>query len=88
VQRFASLKDCIGEPSGPYFALKGTEEFAEDNPNPAVARVVDDETLFAHRQHAGQSSPIDQLVAISPVEDEETDDGDEHNEDRNDRDER
>ena len=86
VQRFASLKDCIGEPSGPYFALKGTEEFAEDNPNPAVARVVDDETLFAHRQHAGQSSPIDQLVAISPVEDEETDDGDEHNEDRNDRD--
>ncbi len=76
VQRFASLKDCIGEPSGPYFALKGTEEFAEDNPDPAVADVVDDETLFAHRQHAGQSSPIDQLVAISPVEDEDDEDDD------------
>jgi len=88
VQRFASLKDCIGEPSGPYFALEGTEEFAEDNPDPRVADVVDDETLFAHRQHAGQGSPIDQLVAISPVEDEKTNDGDEHNEDRHHRDER
>jgi len=76
VQRFASLKDCIAEPSGPYFALKGTEKFAEDNPDPAVADVVDDETLFAHRQHAGQSSPIDQLVAISPVEDEDDEDDD------------
>ena len=77
VQRFASLKDCIGEPSGPYFALKGTERFAEQNPDPAVAAVVDDETLFAHRQHAGQTSPIDQLVAISPVDDGDDDDGDE-----------
>ena len=77
VQRFASLKDCAGEPSGPYFALEGTERFARQNPDPAVARVVDDETLFAHRQHAGQSSPIDQLVAISPVDDyDEDDDGD------------
>jgi len=76
VQRFASLKDCAGEPSGPYFALKGTEKFARDNPDPNVARVVDDETLFAHRQHAGQSSPIDQLVAISPVEDEDDEDDD------------
>ncbi len=73
VQRFASLKDCIGEPSGPYFALKGTERFARDNPNPAVAAVVDDETLFAHRQHAGQVSAIDQLVAISPVDEDKKD---------------
>jgi len=73
VQRFASLKDCVGEPSGPYFALEGTEEFADDNPSPAVRRVVDDETLFAHRQHAGQSSPIDQLIAISPVDDDDDD---------------
>nr|MBA2384267.1 hypothetical protein [Actinomycetota bacterium] len=84
VQRFASLKDCIGEPSGPYFALKGTERFAEDNPNPAVARVVDDETLLAHRQHAGQGSTIDQLVAISPVDDDDRDDGDDDGDDRDD----
>ena len=71
VQRFASLEDCIGEPSGPYFALKGTEKFARQNPDDDVAEVVDDETLFAHRQHAGQTSPIDQLVAISPVDDDE-----------------
>jgi len=65
VQRFASLKDCIGEPSGPYFALAGTERFARQNPDKVVAKRVNDETLFAHRQHAGQISPIDQLVAIS-----------------------
>jgi hypothetical protein len=74
VQRFASLKDCLGEPSGPYFALEGTERFASQNPDPAVAAVVDDETLFAHRQHAGQVSPIDQLIAISPVDDDDDDD--------------
>ena len=67
MQRFASLKDCVGEPSGPYFALKGTEKFTRANPNPDIARVVDDGTLFAHRQHAGQGSAVDQLVAISPV---------------------
>ena len=76
VQRFASLKDCLGEPSGPYFALKGTEKFAEQNPDPAVAAVVDDETLFAHRQHAGQGSVIDQLVAISPVDEDDDEDQD------------
>ena len=69
VQRFASLMDCAGEPSGPYFALAGTERFARQNPDPAVAGVVDGETLFGHRQHAGLGSPIDQLVAISPVGD-------------------
>ena len=81
VQRFASLKDCIAEPSGPYFALEGTERFARQNPDPRVARVVDDETLFAHRQHAGQSTKIDQLVAISPVNDEDEDDDDDDDED-------
>ena len=74
VQRFASLMDCAGEPSGPYFALEGTERFARQNPNPAIAAVVDDETLFAHRQHAGLGSPLDQLVAISPVDDDDDDD--------------
>jgi len=76
VQRFASLKDCIAEPSGPYFALAGTEKFARKNPNPRVANTVGGETLFAHRQHAGQGSPIDQLVAISPDDDEDDDDDD------------
>ena len=66
VQRFASLKDCIAEPSGPYFAMAGTEKFARQNPDRDVATRVSGETLFAHRQHAGQSSVIDQLVAISP----------------------
>ena len=68
VQRFASLKDCGGEPSGPYFALNGTEKFARQNPDLALAAAVDGETLFAHRQHARNSSTIDQLVAISPVD--------------------
>ena len=81
VQRFASLKDCIGEPSGPYFALAGTEKFARKNPDARVANTVDGETLFAHRQHAGQVSPIDQLVAISPVDEDEDDDDDDDEED-------
>jgi len=71
VQRFASLKDCAGEPSGPYFALAGTERFTDGT---ALEGLVDGETLFAHRQHAGQFSPIDQLVAISPVGDDDDDD--------------
>lgn len=68
VQRFASMKDCIAEPSGPYFALEGTQKFARQNPDPAVAALVGDRTLFGHRQHAGQTSPLDQLVAISPTD--------------------
>lgn len=40
VQRFASLNDCVGEPSGPYFALEGTEQFARKNPDAQVAAVV------------------------------------------------
>jgi len=77
VQRFASLKDCAGEPSGPYFALAGTEKFTDGT---ALEGLVDGETLFGHRQHAGQTSPIDQLVAISPVDDDdEGDDDDEEN---------
>jgi len=76
VQRFASLKDCIGEPSGPYFALAGTERFPD--PGTPLEGLVDGETLFAHRQHAGQDLAIDQLVAISPVDedDDEEEDGD------------
>jgi len=74
VQRFASLKDCIAEPSGPYFALAGTERFTDGTP---LEGLVDGETLFAHRQHAGQGSPIDQLVAISPVDDDDDEKEDE-----------
>ncbi len=68
VQRVASMKDCIAESSGPYFALEGTETFARQNPDPAVAALVGDETLFGHHQHAGQTPAPDQLVAISPVD--------------------
>ena len=76
VQRFASIKDCIAEPTGIYFALKGTERFSRSNPNPEVRELVNGETLFVNRQHAGQSSPVDQAVAIAPVEDERDDDDD------------
>jgi len=82
VQRFASMKDCIAEPSGPYFALEGTEKFARQNPDPAVAALVGDKTLFGHRQHAGQTSALDQLVAISPVDQ----DGDRGNDGKDDKD--
>lgn len=73
VERFASLKDCIAEPTGVYFALDGTEEFTEGTPR---EELVGDETLFVNRQHAGQNTPTDQLVAISPVRDEDDDDED------------
>ncbi len=32
VERFASIKDCIAEPTGVYFGLEGTEEFTEGTP--------------------------------------------------------
>lgn len=73
VQRFASLKDCIGEPTGVYFALDGTEEFTEDGPFEAF---VTDETLFVNRQHAGQGTILDQFVAIAPLEEDDDEDGD------------
>ena len=64
VQRFATTKDCAAEPSGIYFAMNGTEEHVEGGP---LEGKVDDETLFVHRQHAGNSSPVDQSVAIRPA---------------------
>ena len=68
VQRFSSLKDCAAEPSGPYFALKGTERFSEEI---GLEDVVNGETLFDHRQHAGQTTPIDSLVAIVREDDDD-----------------
>lgn len=41
---------------------------------------VNGETLFVNRQHAGDTSPVDQLIAIAP-EDEEDDDEDDEDED-------
>ena len=70
VQRFSSLKDCAAEPSGPYFALKGTEKFSEEI---GMEDVINGESLFDHRQHAGQGSTIDALVSI--VRDEDDDEG-------------
>lgn len=76
IQRFASLKDCVAEPTGVYFALEGTEEFSEENPTiPNGEELVNGESLFVNRQHAGQTSPVDQLVSIAPVDDDD-DDGD------------
>lgn len=63
VERVASLKDCIAEPTGIYFAHRDTADFTggED-----YESTVDATTLFVNRQHAEQFSPIDQLVAIHP----------------------
>jgi len=68
VERFASIKDCIAEPTGVYFALEGTEEFTEGTPREAL---VNDKSLFVNRQHAGQGTVFDQFVSIAPTEDDE-----------------
>ena len=68
VQRFSSLKDCAAEPSGPYFVLKGTERFSK---RIGLEDVVNGETLFDHRQHAGMGTTIDALVAIVRADDDD-----------------
>lgn len=80
VQRFASIKDCEAEPTGIYFGLKGTERWSS-GPMTALKAYDDDtvngETLFLNRQHAGDSAPVDQTVAITPSDagDDDDDDG-------------
>ena len=64
VARFASIKDCIAEPTGVYFALEGTSEFTAGTPREAL---VTDESLFVNRQHAGQGTVLDQFVSIAPT---------------------
>jgi hypothetical protein len=71
VGRFASLKDCIAEPTGVYFALKGTGKYTKGT---SLEGLVTGESLFVSRQHAGQTSPIDQFVSIAPVKDDNNDD--------------
>jgi len=71
VQRFASGKDCVAEPTGIYFAMQGTERWSKGPMTALKAydeRTVNSETLFVNRQHAGQTSPVDQTVAIAPDE--------------------
>jgi hypothetical protein len=81
VQRFLSIKDCDAEPTGIYFALKGTENWSS-GPLTALKgydeSTVNGETLFLNRQHAGDTSPVDQTVAIAPDDggDEDGDDDD------------
>ena len=84
VQRFASMKDCIAEPTGVYFALKGTEEFTEDGP---FEELVNDESLFVNRQHAGQGTILDQFVSIAPLEDDNHDDEEDEDDGDDDEDE-
>jgi uncharacterized protein len=79
VQRLLSIKDCEAEPTGIYFALKGTERWSS-GPMTAVKAYDEDtvngETLFLDRQHAADTSPVDQTVAIAPQdEDDDDDDG-------------
>ncbi len=69
VQRFASIKDCAAEPTGIYFAMQGTERWSSGPMTELKAydeRTVNSETLFVNRQHSGQTSPVDQTVAIAP----------------------
>lgn len=82
VERFASIKDCNAEPTGIYFALKGTEEFTEDNED--LADLVTDESLFVNRQHSAQGTERDQFVSIAPVEEEDEEDEDNEDEDEDD----
>jgi uncharacterized protein len=58
VARFASLIDCEAEPTGIYFALKGTESY--------TSRVTG-ESLLVNRQHAELGTTNDQLLSITPT---------------------
>jgi hypothetical protein len=58
VARFASLMDCEAEPTGIYFALKGTERY--------TSRVIG-ESLLVNRQHAELGTTNDQLISITPT---------------------
>jgi hypothetical protein len=61
VARFASLIDCEAEPTGIYFALKGTERYTR-----GTARVTG-ESLLVNRQHAELGTTNDQLISITPT---------------------
>ena len=63
VARFASLKDCVAEPTGPYFALQGTERHTRRGP---FAGRITGETLLINRQHSGQGTTQDENLAINP----------------------
>jgi uncharacterized protein len=67
VQRFATMKDCEAEPTGVYFALKGTERFSRHNPNAEVRELVNGDTLFVNRQHSEEGTLADQGVAVAPL---------------------
>lgn len=66
VARFASLRDCIAEPSGVYFAMKTTDKWTRGGP---FAGVVTGDSLLAHRMHSGQGTEADQSVAFTPAGD-------------------
>ena len=63
VARFASLKDCVAEPSGVYFALKGTERWVDGTPYEGL---ITDRSMLLHRMHSGQGTEADQSVSITP----------------------
>ena len=63
VARFASLRDCVAEPSGVYFALKGTQRWVAGTP---YAGLITDRSLLIHRMHSGQGTEADQSVSITP----------------------
>jgi hypothetical protein len=76
--QLASSSTCPGEgsgrqaePTGIYFLLAGTQKYTS-SPTSAVKaydeRTVNDETLLVNRQHSGETTTVDQAVAITPVD--------------------
>ena len=76
VQRFASIRDCEAEPTGIYFLLAGTERYTSSPSSPLKAHdedTVGGETLLVNRQHSGETTTVDQAVAITPDDDDDDD---------------
>jgi len=82
VARFASLTDCAAEPTGIYFSAENATSpryiwdgstFVQHG-NVRITR----ETLFVNVQHAGATTALDRLVAITPVHHHGDDDDHEH----------
>jgi hypothetical protein len=77
VQRFASIRDCEAEPTGVYFLLAGTEKYTRSPTSPLKAYdedTVNGQTLLVNRQHSGETTTVDQAVAITPSDDDDDDD--------------
>jgi hypothetical protein len=74
VERFASIRDCDAEPTGIYFLLAGTERYTRSPTSPLKGYDEDTangETLLVNRQHSGETTTVDQALAITPADDDD-----------------